>query len=767
MNGFRSIPVFTNLQRFDKRVEELQEDLLNIKELCPNDAYTLVLHKHLGDIFYAIGAKKHFESVYGGTLHFIIRPQHEFLMKLWGVDSYKVYDLDRLVKKNTNLQKYYFDGRKPSYGQYNWLEDTTFQAVFPCVPIKGFPFICDSQLNNFFKYPRYWCYRWSGNMGINETFRFSVPKNEVPLSERAYEFCMQHGGLDKIVLFAPEAQTATELPKDFWDVIAEEVHQSGYTIVVNSKKFSLKYGICAFDFNLSLEDIVAIGLKCAYVFSLRSGLCDVLVGAGERLYAVSPAILRREDGSLTIPFDCETHCNEIQLHNWTVPPFVWRGMDLQKKLQQVIDNIRKKYLIACVKRILIPSRKNKSKRYLYNDMAGRGFFFPESNAENRPNAKKVCWGVLGFKLYSSELDWKNDMPLRRRMFFGGAILIEKTWLSIQFNIFGIPFFSSKSRKKRVIRIFGIPVWFHYRKNEFFCYLKNKIEFGHDHVYIIRHNIGETFVYLSYLQAWIKANNSQNPLILVWREKDLPLYQMFLGDRVPLQLVNIAASDIHAFFRDDVTELAGMKIFTPTFEIAEAMKRRLTLDNHTNFKTYILESMGLLDDAPVTNKPFITLQAKEFITKQLKMWGISGPYALLCPEATSLVELPLEFWNKISQKLQDMGYKVIVNARCDACKVDCDVVCHLRLDELYELASRANKIITLASGLSVLLSTIGVPIVLLYTAFKSRSLGYDAQLAIDIYSVKHLDQTKDLDIQEINVPKEGIDNILSKCVRDGG
>ena len=60
----------------------------DINKLCKTEEYNLVLHKHLGDVFYAIGLKDEFERVYGKKLHFIVRPQHEFLMKMYGITNY-------------------------------------------------------------------------------------------------------------------------------------------------------------------------------------------------------------------------------------------------------------------------------------------------------------------------------------------------------------------------------------------------------------------------------------------------------------------------------------------------------------------------------------------------------------------------------------------------------------------------------------------------------------------------------------------------------
>lgn len=45
-----------------------------IKALCPKRRYVLVLHKHLGDVFYAIGAKDAFKRTYGEPLFLSFDP---------------------------------------------------------------------------------------------------------------------------------------------------------------------------------------------------------------------------------------------------------------------------------------------------------------------------------------------------------------------------------------------------------------------------------------------------------------------------------------------------------------------------------------------------------------------------------------------------------------------------------------------------------------------------------------------------------------------
>ena len=66
-----------------------------------------------------------------------------------------------------------------------------------------------------------------------------------------------------------------------------------------------------------------------------------------------------------------------------------------------------------------------------------------------------------------------------------------------------------------------------------------------------------------------------------------------------------------------------------------------------------------------------------------------------------------------------------------------------------MAMYSKSVISMASGLGVFLSTVGIPITLIYTDFKSEKIGYDSQLAIKIYSVKHLNFIKSNLVMEID------------------
>lgn len=706
-----------------------------IESLCNSSKYNLVLHKHLGDVFYAIAAKDAFECTYGKPLRFVIRPQHVFLMELFGITDYSVYDLDKLVKKNNTFKERYFANRQPTAHEVDRLENEIYQAVFSCVPRLGKAFVAENPINNFFTYNRYWCYRWATNMGIEEDFRFDVPTIELPLSEIAKKCVAEVGPMEKIVLFAPEAATAVELPPEWWAVIAEEVHQHGYKILVNSKRIKLPYGVSAFDYGLSLRDVVSIGLKCRYIFALRSGLCDVLVGAQERLYTISPAQLRREDKSLSIPFSIPGKVNEVQLYNWTVSPFVWEGVDLGSRLQKEVSKLRRSYWKESFMSLWRPRRDHTYWRRLFKDIAGLGRFFPDNNIENPKPATEVKFSDL--TIYRSEQKILDNRYFHIRSFFNGFIQVKKSSTDRKIQIFGFTVFSIKLRKYKVMRILGIPCYISKRNKEFFEYFRSRLGDKYDAVFVSRHNIGETIVYLMYLKLWIRTVGAKRPAILVWREKDLPLYNMFIEEGCDILRFDVAQSDLNAFFQQEVTVVGNTQVICPTFRIAESMKIDWKKGISVNFVSTILQSMGLHETDQVTNLPKVSsrMQRKAEVTIASLTHGRS--YVLLCPEANSLKTLSMTFWQDLCQKFVEKGYVVLVNALDTSICIENAVTIHCPIDELYVYAQRAQRIVSMSSGLGVLLSTVGTSCDLIYTDFVSHSIGYDSTMAKSIYSVTNL------------------------------
>ena len=146
------------------------------------------------------------------------------------------------------------------------------------------------------------------------------------------------------------------------------------------------------------------------------------------------------------------------------------------------------------------------------------------------------------------------------------------------------------------------------------------------------------------------------------------------------------------------------------------------------------------------------------------------FVIIIPNANSLRQMPVEFWNIIIQKLRTMGYDVFVNNHhtrndnrtglnlSETVSFDCD------LAEMYELSRQSAGVITLASGLAVFLTAAGNKMDLIYT--RTNSVGKNAGKSMqDTYSVYNLPGIDDKKIKEYNAEEYSLhelaDMILSR------
>ena len=734
-----------------------------INKLCKIGEYNLVLHKHLGDVFYAIGLKNEFERVYGKKLHFIVRPQHEFLMKMYGITDYSVFDLKEFEKFASQSDFRYM----PYASHKSHKFDMLCKDVFSSMPLENIPFILDGDVSSFFLFNHYWCFLWPYNAGINiNHFKFPLPKNKLPIQPKLRKKINKIAPLDKIVLFAPEAATATELGPEFLNIIADKVHEKGYKIIVNSKKYKINHGISAFDLGLSLEDVVALGLNCAYVFSLRSGLCDALVGAGERLYAFYPAMLKREMNSLTFPFEQETNVNEILLEKWSISPVVWENIDLTPELQKYINSMKKNYHLEKIKYKLARKKNKEGHRFwymLFKDIFDKSKIFPNNNLDNLPQktsspSKKNSF--LGIPLYKT----KKNGTIKKHYILDGLIRYKENerhcWT---LSVLGIKLLHYN---KEFLKLLYIPILKFNWKKRWLNKLQSQIDTKYDDIYLLRHNIGETTVELMFLQARIKANKSKKPLLIVWDKKNIGYYKMFVKDNVDMQYIKLNQYDIMSVFaqRDEnykevIFKQNNQRFICSTPQIAENM----FLHNGKNFYDYIKKCSHIPENAhPVF--PSVSENTKANVTKIMQHLGLSKKFVIIAPEANSLIKLPREFWLDIIAQLKKQGYDIFINSYLSECNVDNVQSDRLSLEELFCLAQRASKVITLGSGLSVLLALSTASMDIIYTELSAAKITYTATQAIEKYSVFHLPMVKKESITEYNTDTMSLDDIKKETLK---
>ena len=116
----------------------------------------------------------------------------------------------------------------------------------------------------------------------------------------------------------------------------------------------------------------------------------------------------------------------------------------------------------------------------------------------------------------------------------------------------------------------------------------------------------------------------------------------------------------------------------------------------------------------------------------------GRYVVLLPEAMSTEELEDGFWQGLANELRCRGYGVYVN-RTSGDAEDTTV------GVLMELCRHAGGVITLGSGIAIMLVQVATRIDIVYTPLKSRTIKRDASIVMRLYSVGHL---PGLDMQRV-------------------
>ena len=766
-NYFRYPVNYSLMDQFDLTADVVRQ----VEALCREDAYNIVAYKHLGDVFYFLGAKDALEKTFGAKVHYILLPQHEFLAKLWGIADYSTFPLDKLVKRNNTFVKAFFDDPDPNPSVLDSdLDNLYVLQTFGNVPRKGKPFVLESLVNKFSAYPYYWCFRWAQNVGVEEEFRFPIPKGDVPLSSHAKAVVEELGGVDSIILLAPEAATATELPPEWWAVLAQALQGKGYQLLVNSKRICIPGCQSAFDLDLSLEEVVAIGLRCRAVFSLRSGLADVLMPAGSRLFVFNPAMLRREKGSLDYPFEKPTGVNELQLYRWNISDCRFEDIEIGDLLRPYVKACRWKFYKEL---FLSLFHHRQGHRFWYNvfrDIAGWPKRFPDNNIMNPPpKEKEMALGPLS--VYKKRLYRRNNDFVLERSFLNGFLKTQRREAGKKLKLLGIPILSTKDRESRTVRFLGIPVYRKNRTEEFRRYLSKQITIASeetygkgvvaDHVFIIRHNLGETTLYLAEFERWAEQVGAKRPLLIVWRRRDLSFVKLFLKGKPFVKFIPIAQSDINCFFREEVREIDGITIHAPTPEIAEAMKEAASTEPDVNFAEWILRSMSLKNWGN-PSRPVPTCVAQKRATWLLNHAGVKRPFVLLCPEAVSLKPVSDAFWCDVAKHFSEAGYDVVVNRYAPQGKsslLESFPSCSPDVEVLFALAQKAERVVSMASGMGVLLSLSGKPADLLYTETRNRHIGYSGDFCRRMYSVHHMPWS---DVKQV---REHVIEDLSKVLHD--
>lgn len=338
-------------------------------------------------------------------------------------------------------------------------------------------------------------------------------------------------------------------------------------------------------------------------------------------------------------------------------------------------------------------------------------------------------------IYNSTLhnyDWGKE---KTYSLLCGVVRLKKSSRGTQdFRVLGLRLYKKRIKHHCAIStVLCVPVYRTSLRRKILDKLLNQISNKYDGIYIIRHNIGESYVYLAHLKAWVLANRTKRPLLVVWQKKYIPFYKMFLFSGIDIQYIEIDKNNLQDALDCESIEYKGRKIFCPTYKIAEHLNIIYEKTGCANFYDYICKDFDLTKKT-VMQKPKIDKSVALKIDRKLAD-KFKRPFIIILPSANSLNGVSDTFWKLLIQEFRIKGYDVFVNNK-NACFSD-SISFDTNIQEIFALAERSAGIIGLASGLSVLLTAANRPMDLIYTDFRIFKPHISSKRIKDLYSVHYL------------------------------
>ena len=148
----------------------------------------------------------------------------------------------------------------------------------------------------------------------------------------------------------------------------------------------------------------------------------------------------------------------------------------------------------------------------------------------------------------------------------------------------------------------------------------------------------------------------------------------------------------------------------------------------------MNKLGMTESDLTYRKVMIHLEDERSMLEKVSKTGLNlDKFVFIAPEAQSCKLYDEDFWCELINQFQAKGYDVFVNLVEDDVRLKSAIdykTCDLNFAEVFALARRSKKIVSLRSGFTEFLLQTGVPIDVLYTKFRHRHFFDD----MDIYHV---------------------------------
>jgi hypothetical protein len=238
--------------------------LTKLLEITKPDEYNFISPCGLGDTMFICALKQSIEEKYKAPVHLIIKPPHKIVVDMYNISDYSVYQFTK--------------------GELHAISKSSHH------PVKGglyvaHPMYSDGSLLKYigkFNIHSLQLYQMFFRLSKDTSFIEPVKYPEIPAN-----ISKDFPRLDKTALLLPEARSVARLKRGFWEKLADELQEQGFTVVqsYSNEDFKIK-GIEMLPDDLNY--VAAFAIHCSVVYALRNGLCDIIAGKVKRLKVFYP-----------------------------------------------------------------------------------------------------------------------------------------------------------------------------------------------------------------------------------------------------------------------------------------------------------------------------------------------------------------------------------------------------------------------------------------------------------------------------------------------
>lgn len=375
------------------------------------------------------------------------------------------------------------------------------------------------------------------------------------------------------------------------------------------------------------------------------------------------------------------------------------------------------------------------------------------------------FSFLGLPIYEMIGNYRSSVRIQK--FFGGLFRTERICDELLFHVEKIFRVFNISFLKRVED--GVIVkWY------LFNILFNTIDlkrlfikeyaklFGdnHDYVFILSSNSGEACIFLTHvLDAYIKKNKVKTPLIVATKKYHVDLIKSICPE-IPYKLIK----PLKFQFKDDIFNNGKQNYFL-VFSHQHFLKVLADAKNmdigNSHYYTSILSRCGVSENEVSYRDIKIPVSCEQSMLAKVGKINLNlDKFVLLCPEALSAASVSNLFWVELIKAYQDKGYDVFVNLVGSSINLSDATYksCFLSYPELFALACRAKKIVSLRSGVCEYLLQTKVPMDILYSNFHYDRLSPEE--GFKLFSMQNL-KSFDKDIVSEFIIDDENENIIKE------